>query len=999
MNKLVTRHSSFGGRAAVIRGVAASVIALAATAASARTVSVAAIRDGAATAAFGDPDGAAYTLAWGYGPADGGAATNAWEHFETLDAVAADAVTTSVPLPAGWGDTVTHLRFFLLEPELPAAATRVEYLQAAQNKDSPTQWIDTGIAGKVGVEAEVDFVQTAGSDSTILGSRKTSGDTRFLVLHWNGSKIGSALDTWTSFGSLSAAAASGTRYVARASLADGAQSLSIDGTTKATGTAASSLDTGYNMYLFAANIYGTAKQGISAKIYSAKIWLDGDLKRDFVPCLDADSKPAMYDRVSKGYFYNGGAGTFSTPDPMATPLLVAASSDSAAAADYGEPDAYLDYVEATGSQYIDTGVKAQSGLKARLDLTISADTGDRSFLDARHGDLRFMMCHHVSHKAFAGHGTGDAHKTTVNSPLVPTDVRFEYLCDYSDGSAPQIYLDGTNILSSANQTSLAQTMATSDVGDLTLYLFACNYDGTPSWHGRGKLHGCKILLADGNGGFDVVRHYLPARKNGVAGLYDKVSNRFSPSATATAFGAPDDNLPRPVELVEWVRSDGARGSRKLWIDTGVIAKSGLNSDIDFILHDVPTTGNSGDNDRGILASKSSGDTRFYLAYHYKTNFVYGYQRLFHDGASSANEKANVIAAVNGERYRIVSDLSAGSQSVTVNGAELHKDGVPYKTGYFTTGQSLSLFCYSNDGTPSLFSSVQLYLLRIADGDEPLRDFVPCVADNGRAGLYDRVSERVFFPQAAVEGATAAFDPDTEVGAVTNSLVAVAEPPKRLRYIESDGTGDYIDLGVTAKDGTRMVAEMEWSVLPDDDVFCGARVALSGTYENTRFFLYNAYGSSPLHAMGYAGGNATVGDAGYVKTGVRYRIETTLESGAQTCSVRKFVDGVWSDAATRTSEFAGPLDTGIPLYLFARNLGGTPDLFSAARVYSLQFWQKDGSGEYALVRDLVPARLDSGAAVLWDKVEARPYYNAARYGFAATGRETAWNGASFVIRFW
>ncbi len=979
---------------------AAAAVALAVpTASLARTVEIAAIKDGLATAAFGDADGKAYTLAWGYGNADGGAATNAWAHFETLGEVSASATSRSVDLPAGWGDTVTNLRFFLLGPNLPAGATRVEYIASSQDKDSPTQWIDTGIAGQVGVEAEVDFIQTAGSDSTILGCRKTSGDTRFLVLHWNGSKIGSALDTWASFSSLSAAASSGTRYLARASLANGAQSLSINGNTVATATASSALDTGYDMYLFAANIYGSVKQGISAKIYSAKIWLDGDLKRDFVPCLDPNNVPAMYDTVSGDYFRNGGTGTFSHGDPVGDP--VAASSASAFAADYGEPDEYLDYIEATGAQYVDTEVKAQSGLKARLDLTIPDDNGDRSFLDARHGDLRFMMCHHVSHKAFVGHGTGDSHKATVTSPLVPTGVLFEYLCDYSDGSAPQIYLDGTNILSSANQASLAQTMSTGDVGGLSLFLFACNYDGTPSWNGRGKLHGCKILFADGNGGFNVVRHYLPARKNGVAGLYDKASGRFFPSATATAFGAPNDILPRPVELVEWVQSDGNGGSRQLWIDTGVIAKSGLNSDIDITLMDFPATSDSGDKDRGILASRSSGDTRFYLAYHYKTHFVYGYQKLFYEGASSADEKANVVAAVHGERYRIVSDLSAGNQSVTVNGAELHKDGVPHKTDYFTTGRPLSLFCYSQNGTNSLFSSIRLYSLRIADGDEPLRDFIPCVADNGRAGLYDRVSERVFFPQAAKSGATSNdFDPAGEIGAVTNVLAATANAPSaRLSYVESNGTSDFVDLGVIAKDGTKMFADMEWTVLPDDDVFCGARVATSGTYSNTRFFLYNAYGSDnkPLHAMGYAETGGTIPNGGYVTTGTRYRIESTLEKDLQTISRRIFTDGAWSDASSRTENSSTSLNTGLPIYLFARNLNGVADCFSGARVYSLKLWQKNGNDEYELVRDLIPAKGPEGGAALWDRVTNRYFRPASgRYGLTA-GVESPWI-AGFMMRF-
>ena len=34
-----------------------------------------------------------------------------------------------------------------------------------------------------------------------------------------------------------------------------------------------------------------------------------------------------------------------------------------------EPDAYIEYIEATGSQYIDTGVNAETGLKARADFS------------------------------------------------------------------------------------------------------------------------------------------------------------------------------------------------------------------------------------------------------------------------------------------------------------------------------------------------------------------------------------------------------------------------------------------------------------------------------------------------------------------------------------------------------------------------------------------------------------------------------------------------------
>ena len=103
------------------------VAALAATTASAaRSVSITSVSNGNATLAFDASDGAAYTLAIGYGASDGGADTNAWDTFATLGNVAANATTQTVALPDGWGSSVKHLRFFLLDTPLPAGATRLQ---------------------------------------------------------------------------------------------------------------------------------------------------------------------------------------------------------------------------------------------------------------------------------------------------------------------------------------------------------------------------------------------------------------------------------------------------------------------------------------------------------------------------------------------------------------------------------------------------------------------------------------------------------------------------------------------------------------------------------------------------------------------------------------------------------------------------------------------------------------------------------------------------------
>ncbi|MBR1608875.1 MAG: hypothetical protein IJ678_04585 [Kiritimatiellae bacterium] len=741
----------------IIRGAIAAAFAFAAmTESAARTVSVASVSGENAVLSFGGADGSAYTLAWGYGASDGGSATNAWDAFEVIGSVAAGDTSRTVALPAGWGSSVSHARFFLLEPEIPADATRVEYLQS-----SGSQWIDTKVRGKVGVEAEVDFSCTTDGDSTILGSRKDSGDTRFYPVHWNWKKVGNAFTTWASY--KSKAATLDTRYVVRSTLKNGEQTFSVDGVAVGTaGMIANSLDTGKDMYLFAANY--TDRYPFKGKIYSAKIWLDGDLKRDFVPCLDPDDAPAMYDRVEKKYFYNGGSGDpFATGGPLATPIIVTASTVSVSAAEYGEPDEYLDYIEATGEQYIDTGVNAATGLKVRADFswegTIENST-DWSLVGARKVNDRMLMVHMYRTMPFVGYGT-NSRCNPANASHYASGTRAEVVADFSNAAAMEFYQRGNKTFGSREpaDTSMAPFAEQGAVNlGIPLYLFANNYNGTVDNKAKAKLYELKILRADGNGGFDLVRHYLPARKGGVAGLYDKATGKFCGSATATPFNAPSTALPRPAKTLAWVQSDGDNGSRRLWLDTGVIAKSGIRSDIDFTLKDTPTASN----ERGILASRGAAgsDTRFYLAYHYHGHFIYGYKTFFDSS----------VAATKDGRYRIVGSLDEGAQSVTVNDAELNS-GASTSTGYLNAGNTLALFCYRDSSGTSYHSAIRLYSLKLWDGDEALRDYVPCLADNGQAGLYDRVTERVFFPVAKNAGATSAFYLDSEVGVAETETVS------------------------------------------------------------------------------------------------------------------------------------------------------------------------------------------------------------------------------------
>ena len=651
----------------------------------------------------------------------------------------------------------------------------------------------------------------------------------------------------------------------------------------------------------------------------------------------------------------------------------------------GEPDAYLDYIEANGTQYIDTGVKAETGLKARMDMQIpSSGNNDKCLLGARHSDIRFLMIHSVETvaKPFVGYGNGDNRGWRPSSTF-PTN-RIDYVGDFSDGAAVQVYVNGTGLISSSSQDLLAGStprqdgeITTNDMNNITLYLFAANYDDAASWYSSARLYRLKIMKKNAAGGIDLLRNYIPCRKGNRAGLYDSINGTISFSDGSADFIGGEEQTVLPCEYVEWIESriyaaDGVTALNN-YIDTGVDGKSGIKSVVDCSIR----SGFSGD--MAILACRAKGNgdpSRLFPAYFYSSYFGYGYKT----GCWGHNGGANQVAVASdaNARYLIESELSAGRQSVVVNGTELHKG--EHDEDEFDTGTTLTLFGINTaDGSGVVSrSNIRLYSAKIWEKGELMRDFVPCVDSSGQAGLWDRITYRMF-------KSSDAYDLATQVGAVTNgpAIPEGALPDCKIGYIESDGVNDYFDLEVTAKDGVEMETVMEWVTVPSDLAFVGAR---DGSGRNFALLQYN---TSRAFYLGYVSnwGTSRPGDVRPATAGVKYHVITRLDGdGSQFISVthRESNALVW-DSADGGYSFAypGPFSSSRSLYLFARNTDGTPTLHSKARVYRLKLREKQQNGSYALVRDLVPVKYD-GKPMLYDKVSGRFFQKKGHGAYLATG---------------
>ncbi len=679
-----------------------------------------------------------------------------------------------------------------------------------------------------------------------------------------------------------------------------------------------------------------------------------------------------------------------------------------------EPDALLDYIEADGSQYIDTEVNAETGLKARIDLEMGnfgGDTTDWGFLDAADpvttvsdNRSRIFMCHMYNSKPFFGYGLKQRGNPSGSFKFV-SGQRYEIVTDMTDTNSLEVVQNGRKTFSAADWTKYA----TNGVVNLhrTLYVFATNYGGEPKWYGEGKLYELKIWKKNAETGeLDLIRHYLPCIKGGRAGLYDKVHGTISYSYGDSAFVA-GPVLDKPLDFVKWIWGNGRQ-----WFDTRVWGKSGLKSEVDVGIREY-----SGDH--AILSCRgTTGDMRFYMAYHYESAFRYAYGKL--------PEKAdiNVVAPTNDVltsthldvRYVIKTDLQDGYQSVTVsrNGgepAELHKEGEPYLTGEIATTNTLYLLANNKMGTPTCASKCLIYATKIWDGDELLRDFVPVVATNSSgvayAGLYDRVAERVYR-----QIGTAEFDVAAGwVGAVTNTLRVVSRPKTRIDYVVSDGDYDYVDLGVMANAGLEMETTMDWVTIPNERGLLGARSFsyVDGNNDPVRFFPYSTYSvyeSGKLvetqHAYHYNHTRWTARDSGDspvpIVKDVTYKIASRLDQGAQSITVwERGAGGGWNHLGTRSISDAANVVLGLPLHLFAINEDGQYRYPVKARCRGLKLGVKQQDGTYKPVRDLVPVKDPvTGGAALWDNVTETYFRNSNLYLLAGGGAERPFDGGMTII---
>ncbi len=273
------------------------------------------------------------------GAMDGGDDPADWENLEFVKVVVPFEDGATVPVPAGWGDDVLALRFFLGAPPSKPYDDDIEWLAT-----TGSQWFDTGFHFLYGQTFtfiwrqftlanlnDRDYGWRAGPSGNAAGpaaicgggSRESNAIKTYFSNSWRPLSPAfpvSALLTETVF--RDEAVVGDTFDFTMTDVATGdAWTIAATGLAPQSGT---SYDSGANIFLCSSGLRSDIKPGKKA-VYRATLsdTATGDSLFDLVPVVK-DGVPCLYDLVSGNLVMNAGAGD-ALAGPKVAPRLVSTS--------------------------------------------------------------------------------------------------------------------------------------------------------------------------------------------------------------------------------------------------------------------------------------------------------------------------------------------------------------------------------------------------------------------------------------------------------------------------------------------------------------------------------------------------------------------------------------------------------------------------------------------------------------------------------------------------
>lgn len=819
---------------------------------------------------------------------------------------------------------------------------RVEYLES-----TGTQYIDTGVIGNGEFNVKYGlYANSIGSSSDIFaGARSSTQHLNFGQAANNGQfTLGYLNQYWQELSNF----AINTRYDIEISYKSGEQYAIINGTKGSSKTYTGTEQTDLTIYLFKRHHYGTDNVGgLQGRIYYFTIKQNDVLVRDMIPVLDNSGRPAMYDQVSGQLFYNQGTGEFT----------------------YGRQIIPVEYLESTGTQYIDTGLKGKNNIDfdykcifTNLDGTAQCVGGNWSGASSSSVSLYLGLIRTNGNFAYHYDGT--------SSPVVIMNTTVQGTPYSVQG---HMWVGEQYMVINGTKSSVG-TISNTFTSSLNMYLFGINNNGlsNPAYM---KLYYCKIY---DNG--VLVRDFIPCiDENLTPFMFDKVNGTVYLNAGTGQFKVGPNvekawggkklrkklalalaTLKKPRKYyceVEYLESteqqtNATDTTNASWIDTGIIPDDTTQMECRVAF----TTLVSGNNTEALFGSTGASTGNYRFAFGYASISPY---TNFYVGLGGQNLTTSLTRDTNVHTFKI--------DAINKTWAIDDTSGSFTSAGSLASTTSIFLFARHNpsygDDKANKPSNAKTYYCKIWKGGSLVRDMIPVLDWNMTPCMYDKITEQLFYTQG-----TKQFSYGREIHPVD--------------YLESTGT-QYIDTGYYPNLNTKVefmasgINADSFAASSSGTWFTGGRQAyqqkmFGSHYNPSNQNLYFSFSTSQNSS--YYSSSSMYGD----------NKKFTLDKTGLYINDVKIVNN------TNTTDFTSPAT----LAIFALNNNGTVISFTGYKLQYYKIWDNN-----TLLRDFIPAIDENGVGFMFDRVSHTIYDNAGTGAFGYSGREVEYlqsDGARAIV---
>ena len=426
----------------------------------------------------------------------------------------------------------------------PEGYTQVEYIQS-----SGTQYIDTGFKPGGNTKVVIDFCaynQSTTQQGVFGGGTNTTGGLFSLLTGTSTSSLQADYDTTQSLANINNTISE--LDLTKRVVISMSNELVIN-SSSVTSVDIKTFTSTQNMYLFANNNGGTLQLPSSIYLYSCMIYDHDTLVRNFIPCKNSAGTVGLYDATNGVFYQNAGSGSFTAgPDVTYADGVVINYLGSNKVVDINDepvkelakdtewifqavaeieesklPEGYtqLEYIQSSGTQWIDTGFKPNQNTRVLADCDLMSGVYPTAFgAWSSSSGAKYIL--------LSLSDTVARHYYNLIETDKNVTIKGRHMLDMNKN---KLIVDNVEIV-----TVAASTFSVSQ----SLYLFTFHGGETnENFKTNAKYYSCKIYDND-----TLVRDFIPCKNaDGVIGMYDVVNSQFYQNAGIGVFTAGGEVQP------------------------------------------------------------------------------------------------------------------------------------------------------------------------------------------------------------------------------------------------------------------------------------------------------------------------------------------------------------------------------------------------------------------------------------------------------------------------